>query len=179
MPRHRAATAESCAALRILDCLMHTVTEHGAPSRTVAGATWLAAALAAGASLLHWITTSTATHDWSGDAVVSLVAGAALMALALLLAARPWSAETSRTICLIGAVGTAVALVFFLLPELSEATSGHARQAVHDGHGMAGGDAAVSADVARMTLEAVLIGVLVWLLRLTGRPRATFSAEPG
>lgn len=145
----------------------------------MAGATWLAAALAAGASLLHWLTTSTDTHDWSGDAVVSLVAGGALMALALLLAARPWSAETTRTICLIGAAGTAVVLMFFLLPVLSEVTSGHPRQASHDAHGMAGDDAAVSADVVRMTLEALLIGALAWLHRLTGRPRADLSAAPG
>lgn len=158
---------------------MQTLAESGAPSRARAGATWLGAALAAGASLLHWSTTGTDTHDWSGDAVVSLVAGAALMGLALLLAARPWSAETTRTICLIGAMGTAVVLVFFLLPVLSEATSGHARQAGHGGHGMAGDDAAVSADVVRMTLEAVLIGVLVWLHRLTSRPRADLSSAPG
>jgi len=65
--------------VRILDPPMQTLTEGGAPHRPLPGFTWVAAALAATASLLHWITTGTGTHDWAGDAVVSLVAGAALM----------------------------------------------------------------------------------------------------
>ena len=75
---------------------MHTLPETGAPHRWLARATWLAAGLAAIASLLHWITTSTDTHSWTGDAVLSLVAGAGLMLLALTLAARSWGPRTAR-----------------------------------------------------------------------------------
>lgn len=158
---------------------MQTVAENRAPPRPLAGATWVAAALAASGSLLHWITTSTDAHSWSGEAAVSLVAGAALMALAMLLAAGPWSARTTRTICLIGAVGTAVVLAAFLLPVLSELTSGHAGQAGHGGHGMAGEEAIGSAAVVRTTVEAILIGVLAWLHRLLGGPEANLSGAPG
>lgn len=167
---------------RILDPPMQTRTETGAPHRTLPGVTWVAAALAAAASLLHWITTGTVTHSWSGDAVVSLVAGAALMALAITLAAGPWGPRTTRTLYLVGAVGTAVVVMAVLLPVLSEVTSGHAGGAGHTGHDVGGGDGGdgiVSAGVVRTAVELILVAVLVWMHRLTAPDEAELSRAPG
>ena len=146
---------------------MQTLAETDAPPGVLTGGIWVAAALSAGASLLHWIATSTDTHTWSSAAVVSLVAGAALMGLAILLTARPWSAPTARTIYLVGAVGTAVVVIAFLLPLLSEATSGHAGDVAHAGHDVGGGEAIAIVNVVRTAGEVALTGVLVWLHRMT------------
>lgn len=155
---------------------MQTLAETEAPSRGLTSAIWVAAALSAGSSLLHWLTTSTDTHSWSGDAAVSLVAGTGLMGLAMLLVARPWSAPTVRAISLLGAVGTAVVVIAVLLPLLSGAASGHAGTPGHVGHDVEGGETIAVVEVIRTTAEVALIGVLAWLHRATGRaatPRLT------
>lgn len=158
---------------------MRTLAESGAPHRWLAQATWVAVALAATASLLHWITTSTDTHSWSGDAVVSLAAGAGLMLLALTLAARPWSTGTARTIYLAGAVGTAVVVVAVLLPVLSELTSGHAAGPGHAGHDVAGDPTIVAAAALRTTVEVILVGLLAWMHRLAGRDEPGLTGAAG
>ena len=145
---------------------MQTLVETDAPPGALTSGTWVAAALSAGASLLHWITTRTDTHSWSGDAVLSLLAGAALMGLAIVLVARPWSAPTARTIYLAGALGTAVVVIAFLLPLLSGATSGHGGDAGHAGHDVGADDWTAVVTVMRTAAEGVLIGVLVWLHRM-------------
>lgn len=158
---------------------MQTFAETAAPPGWLARATWVAACLAATASLLHWITTSTDTHSWSGDAVVSLVAGAGLMLLALTLAARPWGSRPARTISLAGAVGTAVVVIAFLLPVLSELTSGHAGEPGHVGHDVGGGEAIVAAAVIRTTLEVMLVGLLAWMHRRTRGDEPGLSGATG
>lgn len=130
---------------------------------------WVAAALAAGASLLHWITTSTETHSWSGEAVASLIAGVGLMALAMVLVAGPLSGRTARAMFLVGAVATAVVVVTFLLPLLSGVTSGHVDNPAHAGHDVAGGDEVAILDAALIAVQVALIGVLLWIYRRTGR----------
>lgn len=155
---------------------MQMSAESGATPTGLPAATFVAAAAAACASLLHWIGTTTDTHAWSIDAAVSLLAGAGLMALAITLAGRPLSIRMVRRVCLIGAVGTAVVVIAFLLPVLSEVTSGHAEQAEHAGHALAGGEALIAAEVVRTTLELVLIGLLVWIHRATG-PGASALTE--
>jgi len=136
-------------------------------AQSLDGATWLAAALSAGASLLHWIATDSDTHNWSGDTVVSLVAGAALMALAIALMARPWNVRTARAMYLIGAVATAGVVIAFLLSLLlaQPSTPGHVGHDVHGEH-------IATVDAIRTTVEVALIGVLLWKLRLTGQPHA-------
>jgi hypothetical protein len=149
---------------------MQTLAETDATPGALTSGTRVAAALAAGASLLHWIgTDNTDTHSWSGDALVSLVAGAALMGLAIVLVARPRSVRTARAVYLVGAVGTAVVVMAVLLPLLSGATSGHAGNAAHSGHDAGGAEGIASADAIRAALELVLIGVLAWMYRMTGR----------
>jgi hypothetical protein len=147
---------------------MQTLAETDAPGGALTSGTWVAAALSAGASLLHWITTSTDTHSWSGDAVVSLVAGAALMGLAIVLVARPWSVRAARTVNVVGGVGTALVVIAFILPVLSAATSGHAGDAGHAGHDVGGGEAVAAANAVRTVLEVALVGVLLWMHRMTG-----------
>lgn len=146
---------------------MQTLADAGATPRSLPALTWLAAALAAGASLSYWITTDTETHSWSGGAVLSLIAGAALMGLAMALMSRPWSAPTARTIYLFAAVGTAVMVIAALLPLLSGATSGHAAEAGHAVHDVGGGSDTSIVEVVRTAAEVALIGVLVWLHRMT------------
>lgn len=148
---------------------MQTLAEADAPPGAMTSGTWVAVALSAGASLLHWIgtRTGTGTHNWSSDAVISLVAGAALMGLSILLVARPWSGRTARTLYLLGAMGTAVVVMAFLLPLLSGATSGHAGEVDHAGHPVEGGQAIAIVTVVRSAGEVALIGVLVWLHRMT------------
>jgi hypothetical protein len=158
---------------------MHTLAETGAPHRWLARATWLAAALAATASLLHWVTTSTDTHSWTGEAVVSLVAGAGLMLLALTLAARIWSTGTARTIYLAGAVGTALVVIALLLPVLSEATSGHTGGPGHVGHDVGEDEVMVAAAVARTTVEVTLVGLLAWMHRVSGRDEPGLTGVAG
>ena len=158
---------------------MQTLAETGARHRWLAGATWVAAALAATASLLHWVTTSTDTHSWTGEAVVSLVAGAGLMLLALTLAARPWSIRTARTIYVAGAVGTAVVVVALLLPVLSELTSGHTSGPGHAGHDIGGDAATVAATIVRATLEVMLVGLLAWMHRLSARGEPELTGAAG
>lgn len=146
---------------------MRTLAETGATRPGLPAASLVAAAVAAGASLLNWVGTTTDTHSWSSDAVISLLGGAGLMALAIALAGRPWSLRTLRTLCLVGAVGTAVALMAYLLPVLSELTSGHAEQGEHAGHTLAGSDALITAEVVRTAMEVILIGLLAWMHRVT------------
>lgn len=129
-------------------------------------AAWAAMALAAGASLLHWITTSTDTHSWTVDAALSLVAGAGLMALAIAVAAGPWSARTTRAIAVIGAAATAAVVIAFVLLVLLEPPA-TAVDVVHAGHG-AGGEALSSMEVVRTAVELALVGVLLWIHRLAG-----------
>lgn len=138
---------------------------------------WAAVALAAGGSLLHWITTSTDTHSWTADAGLSLVAGAGLMTLAIGLSAGPWRPRTTGWIAIVGAAyTTVVALAFVLLvllePAVPPLDSGHA------GHG-AGGAGLSSAEVVRTTIELGLVGVLVWLHRLSGRHGPEISPAAG
>jgi hypothetical protein len=133
-------------------------------------ATWAATALAAGASLLHWITTGTDTHSWSADAGLALVAGAGLMTLAIALAAGPWGPRRTRAIALGGAAATAAVILAFVLlvllePPVTAVDAGHA------GHG-AGGEGLSSTEVVRTAVEVGLVGVLLWLHRLAG------SADP-
>lgn len=155
---------------------MQTLADAGATPRSLPALTWLAAALAAGASLSYWITTDTETHSWSGGAVLSLIAGAALMGLAMVLLSRPWSAPTARTIYLFAAVGTTAMVIAALLPLFSGATSGHAADAGHAGHDVGGGLETAIVEVARTAGQVALIGVLVWLHRTTAsgaHPNAT------
>jgi hypothetical protein len=154
-----------------------------AEMRTTAGAlpigTWVATALAAGASLLHWITTSTDTHSWSGEAVVSLIAGAGLMALAMVLAAGSLSVRIVRAVFLIGAVATAAVVVAFLLPLLSGVTSGHVDDAGHAGHAVGAGDEVAILDAVLIAVQVALIGVLLWMYRVTGRVRSDDAENAG
>lgn len=146
---------------------MRAFSPSGAPSGSLFGLTWVAGALAAGASVMHWIGTDTETHSWSTDAVISLVAGTALMALAILLVTGPWSVRTAQRIFLVGAIGTAIAVTAFVLPVLSAATSGHAEPNVHSGHEVSSGDPIAIVQTVRTGMELALIGVLVRLQRLT------------
>lgn len=154
-----------------------------AEMRTTAGAlpigTRVAAALAAGASLLHWITTSTDTHSWSGEAVVALIAGAGLMALAMILAAGSLSARAARLVFLVGAVATAVVAVVFLLPFLSGLTSGHVEDAGHAGHAVGAGDEVAILDGVLIAVQVALIAVLLWMYRVTGRVRSDGAETAG
>jgi bacteriorhodopsin len=129
--------------------------------------------------LLHWIGTNTDTHGWSGDAVVALAGGAGLMALAIVLVARPWSGPTARTIYLVGAVATTVLVIAFLLPVLSGVTTGHVDTSGHAAHDVGGGEGVATANAIRTTLEVVLVGVLVWMHRRTGRPSPEVTETPG
>lgn len=147
---------------------MLTRAETDAPSGAPTSGAWLAAALAAGASLLHWVNTGSDTHDWSATAAFSLLAGVVLMGLAMLLVARPWSASATRTISLLGVAGTALVVVAFLLPVLSTATSGHASDAGHPRHEVADG-AIAPVGIIRTAAEVALIGVMAWLYRTTAR----------
>ena len=158
---------------------MHTLPETGAPHRWLARATWLAAGLAAIASLLHWITTSTDTHSWSGEAVVALIAGAGLMALAMILAAGSLSARAARLVFLVGAVATAVVAVVFLLPFLSGLTSGHVEDAGHAGHAVGAGDEVAILDGVLIAVQVALIAVLLWMYRVTGRVRSDGAETAG
>jgi hypothetical protein len=158
---------------------MQTLAETGAARRALPGATWAAAALSASASLLHWIATDTDTHSWSADAVIGLIAGAGLMALAMALVARPWGARTTRALYLIGAVGTAVVVMAFLLPLLSGVTSGHVDNGGHAGHDVNGDGGIVTLDAARMSVQVALVGVLVWMHRVTGRPDPEVTEAAG
>lgn len=158
---------------------MQTLADTGAAPRPVPFTAWVAAALAAAASLLHWIGTNTDTHAWSGDAVVALVAGAGLMALAMVLVARPWSDAAARTIYLVGAAATAVVVMAFLLPLLSGLTTGHVDTSGHAGHDVGGGDWIATANVVRTTLEVALVGVLLWMHRRMGRPGAAVTEASG
>lgn len=146
---------------------MQTRTDAGAPAERVPSAAWLAAGLASGASLLHWISTGSATHSWSAEAVVSLLAGAGLMGLALVLAARPWSLRQARAVYLIGALGTTVVLAAFVLPVALALVLPQPSGTGHGGHA-AGGDGIAGIDGIRMAAEGALIGVLLWLYRRPG-----------
>jgi hypothetical protein len=138
---------------------------------------WAGAALAAGASVLHWITTSSDTHAWSADAALSLVAGAGLMTLAIALAAGPGSARTTRAVALVGAAGTAAVLLAFVLLVLLEPAA-TTTELGHAGHG-AGDQGLSSVEVVRTAVELGLVGVLLWLHRLAGGHRPeTSSAAP-
>lgn len=155
---------------------MQTIADAGATPRSLPALTWVAAALAAGASLSYWITTDTATHVWSGEAVLSLIAGAALAGLAMVLVARPWNASAAREIYLVGAVGTAAMVIAALLPLLSGVTSGHAADVEHAAHVVAGGQAGATVDALRIVAEVALVGAMVWLHRTTApaaHPNAT------
>lgn len=127
-----------------------------------------AMALAAAASLLHWITTSSDTHSWSTDAVLALVAGTMLITLTIALAAGPWSARMTRTIALAGAAAALAIVLAFVLLAILEPTAASV-DAGHAGHG-AGGEGVSSTEVVRTAVEIGLVGVLLWLYRLTGRP---------
>lgn len=138
---------------------------------------WAATALAAGASLLHWVTTSTDTHSWSADAALSLAAGAGLMTLAIALVAGPWSARTTRAIALIGAAGSAAVVLAFVLlvllePAVTITDGGHA------GHGVAD-ERLSSVEVVRTVVEVGLGGVLLWVHRLAGIDRPEISPAAG
>lgn len=158
---------------------MQTLAETDAPAGALTSGTWVAAALSAGASLLHWITTSTDTHSWSGEAVVSLIAGAGLMALAMVLAAGSLSVRIVRAVFLIGAVATAAVVVAFLLPLLSGVTSGHVDDAGHAGHAVGAGDEVAILDAVLIAVQVALIGVLLWMYRVTGRVRSDDAENAG
>jgi peptidoglycan/LPS O-acetylase OafA/YrhL len=130
--------------------------------------TWGAAALAAGSSLSYWLTTDTDTHSWSADAVVSLVAGAALMGLAIALLAGRSSRRTTRATYLVGAAGTAVMLLFLVVPLLQ----GQPPAEGHAGHAMPAEEPMAAMGSVRIAAEAALIAVLLWLHRLSGRTGA-------
>jgi len=151
---------------------MLTLAETDAPPPILRAATWSAAALAACASLLHWIATDGATHTWSADAAVSLVAGAGLMGLGILLVAAPWSARSARAAYLISATWAVVVVLAVVLPLLSGWTSGHAGDAGHAGHDVGGGEPLAIAGAIRTALEVALIGVLLWMYRMTGPAEA-------
>jgi len=140
---------------------MQTRTEAGAAPTALSGATWLAAGLAAGASLLRWLGTDTDTHSWSSDALVSLVAGAGLMALAVALVAWRWGARTARSAYLIGAAGTATVVMAFLIP----LALGQPPSTGHEGHGVQDGDGIAMVEWIRTLAELSLVGVLLWLYR--------------
>ena len=146
-------------------------------AQALRNAGWAAMALAASASLLHWITTSNDTHSWTADAALALVAGAGLMTLAIALAAGPRSAGAVRAIAVVGMAGTAAVLLAFVVlvllePPVTATVGGHA------GHG-AGGEGLSSTEVVRTALELGLVAVLLWLHRLAGRHLPQISSAAG
>jgi hypothetical protein len=136
--------------------------------------TWVAAALAAGASLLRWAATDTQAHAWSVDALIALAAAAAQMTLAVLLVGRPApmrdaasdrdsGVDVSRTVYLAGALINAAVVLAFVPALIPTAPTDP-----HGGHGgMAVGPAAI--DALRLGIEVALIGVLLWLYRARRR----------
>ena len=149
---------------------MQTLAETRDTSRPLPIGTWVAAALSAAASLLHWLSTDTDTHSWSGEAVIALIAGAGLMALAMILVTGPWSARSARAVYLVGAVGTAVVVMALLLPILSGLTSGHVETGGHAAHDGGGNGGIVTLDAVLITVQAGLVAVLLWMYRVAARP---------
>lgn len=137
---------------------------------------WVAAALAAGASLLRWAATDSQAHAWSAGTLLALLAAAVQMTLAVVLAgggapdereghllgAR--SASAARATYVVAAVVNAVIILAFL-PTLLPGASTEA----HGGHG--GGTAAGIGilDALRLGLEVALVAVLLWLYRRSRR----------
>lgn len=149
---------------------MQTPAETRDSSSSLPIGTWVAAALSAAASLLHWLSTDTATHSWSGETVVALIAGAGLMALAMILVTGPWSGRTMRAVSLVGAVGTALVVMAFLLPILSGLTTGHVDSGGHSAHDAGGNAGIVTLEAALITVQVGLVGVLLWMYRVAARP---------
>ncbi len=145
--------------------------------------TWIAAGLAAGASLLRWLATDTqSTHAWSLGTLVALVAAAAQMTLAVALVGtstqagtatgRPTAAgtRTSHAVYLIGALVSAAILLAFV-PALFP---GDAEGSAHGGHG-GGAEAVAPLDAVRLSIEVTVTGLLLAMYRATQHPRRGVS----
>ena len=115
---------------------------------------WVAAGLAAIASLLRWAVTDTQAHAWSADALGALAAASLHMMLAVLLVGRP--PGTERVVYLGGALVSAAILLAFL-PGL---VPGAASAEPHGGHGGGSTAGIETLDALRLGIEVALIGVL-------------------
>jgi len=134
--------------------------------------TWLAAGLAAGASLLHWAAGEINTHQGSVAGVLLIVAAAAQVLLAMLLVLAPWSgagarrAGLERTVYGAGAALNAAIVLAMALP-LVLATSANPHPSAH---AMAQAEGLVPLNIVGLAVEVILVGLLLWMVRLAGRP---------
>lgn len=132
--------------------------------------TWLAAVLAASASLLHWAAGENNTHQGSLAGVLLIVAAAAQVLLAMLLVLAPWrsagarGADLERTVYMVGAALNAALVVVVALP-LVLAPSADPHPA---GHAMAQAEVIGLLNVVALTMEVILVGLLLWMARLAG-----------
>ena len=131
---------------------------------------WVAAGLAASASLLRWAATDTQAHAWSADALVGLAAASLHMTLSVLLVGRP--PGTERLVYLGGALVSAAILLAFL-PALAP---GAALAEPHGGHGGGSTAGIATLDALRLGIEVALIGVL-GMLYLGSRRKAPSPAD--
>lgn len=133
---------------------------------------WLAAGLAAGASLLHWAAGENTTHQASVGSVLLIVAASAQVLLAMLLVLAPWRgagarrAGLERPVYVAGAaLNTAIILVLALPLVLAPSADSHP-----SAHAMAQAEGIGPLTIVALAMEVILVGLLLWMVRLAGRP---------
>lgn len=132
----------------------------------------LAAALAAGASLLHWAGIRTLAHELSAELVYAVGAATVLMVVAVTIGAEPWRVlrperglRQARGSFLVGLAVAAAAAGASVLGVLPSAGGGE-----HAGHAMTevvGGDPRAW---IRLLVELLLVAALGWLAIRSSRP---------
>lgn len=133
---------------------------------------WLAAGLAAGASLLHWAAGENNTHQGSVAGVLLIAAAAAQVLLAMLLVLAPWRgagarrAALERTVYVAGAaLNTAIVLALALPLVVAPSADPHP-----SAHAMAQAEGIGPLNIIALAVEVILVGLLLWMVRLAGRP---------
>jgi len=142
---------------------------------------WLAAGLAAGASLLHWAAGENNTHQASAAGVLLIAAASAQVLLAMLLVLAPWRgagaprAGLERTVYVAGAaLNTAVFLALALPLVLTPSADPHP-----SAHAMAQAEGIGPLTIVALATEVVLVGLLLWMVRLAGRHLRSRTTEEG
>ncbi len=133
---------------------------------------WLAAGLAASASLLHWAAGDNNTHQGSVAGVLLIGAASAQVLLAMLLVLAPWRgagarrAGLERTVYVAGAaLNTGIVLALALPLVLGSSADPHP-----SGHAMAQAEVIGPLKIVALAMEVILAGLLLWMVRLAGRP---------
>ena len=142
---------------------------------------WLAAGLAAGASLLHWAVGENTTHQASVGSVLLIVTASAQVLLAMLLVLAPWRgagarrAGLERQVYVAGAaLNTAIVLALALPLVMAPSADPHP-----SAHAMAQVAGIGPLKIVALAIEVILVGLLLWMVRLAGRHLRSGTTEEG